>query len=587
MTRLAKLTAVILVAAALAAAAAPWRVSRTAAAKAFADGWGPDAGLHAVAAGGVTFKLLPRPRLQATGLSASAEDGAVLLDAPLLKADLDIPSLLRGVWRMSSATLVEPTLTVDVDRLAEGSAAAHAPSHGAPVMLRLRSGLLKTRSASGFADLLVTGIDASAAWDGRGEGLVVSGTATLRGTTAQFTGTLRDRGSGPEPAGSLASLQVESPLFDFSAKGVLSIVPQVQFAGRASFATPSLPRFLHAWDDAPASLASRRVQIGGLLVAKLHDLSLSDAQIRLDQTRLEGSLAWRQEAGRGLVAGTLATDSLDVRSLGDPDAPDIRDLYRKALTASPFATDVDLRISAATARLGRVTLEDAAFAALVRGERLEVTLDEARAYGGLVKARAVLTVGADGIGAHADVSAKRVDLGLLSDGLSGRARLNGTITARAALDGQGATLRDVVADLAGDGQVGVEGARVANLSLASALHRGDRRSPLDVSRRWPATVFDRAQWDVSIRDGTVRIPKGKLTAPGLALTFDAATGLPDGRVDLHAVAAEADAAGAPLRDSPTMPLDLRGFWAGPLVLTGGQGGFPAVALPLGGVAAER
>ena len=582
MTRLVKLMALALVAGGLAAAATPWRVSRATVAGAFAGSLARDAGLRVDVAGPVTFKLLPRPRLQAAQLSVSAKEGAILLDAPMLKAELDIPSLLRGAWRMSSATLVEPTLTVDLDRLAAASPIETTMARGQPVMLRLRSGLLKTRSATGFADLLATGIDASVTWSGDGDDLVTSGMATVRGSTAQFAGALQHPALSLTPTGSSASLQVDSPLFDFSAEGVLSGGTQEQFAGRASLSTASLPKLMRTLDGFPVSLASKRAQVSGDLVAKPHDLSLSNAQLRLDKARFEGTLAWRRDGGRGLVAGTLATDLLDLDALaGDSlDAPKVGGLYRRALTASPFGTDIDMRISATAARCGRVTLQDAAFAALVRGDRLELTLDEAGAYGGLVKARAIATLGPDGIEAHADVSSKHLDLGLLSEGLSGHERLGGAMTGHAAIDGHGASLRDVVAALQGDGQIAVERGRLAGLSLAQALRRLGRRMPLDADRRGTPTTFDRAQWDVSIRDGVVRIPDGRLTAPGVALTFGAETGLPDGRVDVHAVAVQTDGSGAPSRDGPSIPFDMRGFWAGPLTLVGRGTGLPALALPL-------
>ena len=590
MTRLVKLVALAMVAGSLAAAATPWRVSRATVAAAFAVSLVSDAGPRAVVAGPVTFKLLPRPRLQAAQVSVSAGDGAILLDAPLLKAELDIPSLLRGVWRMSSATLVEPTLTVDLDRLAARPSPGNATAPGAPVMLRLRSGLLKTRSATGFADLLATGIDASATWSGDGEDLVVSGVATVRGTTAQFAGALQHPALSLTAAGSSASLQVESPLFDFSADGVLSGGSQEQFAGRTSLATASLPKLMRTLDGFPVSLASRRATINGDLVAKPHDLSLSNVQLRLDKARFEGALAWRRDAGRGLVAGTLATDLLDLEALaGDGlDASEVEGFYRRPLTASPFGTDLDLRISATAARCGRVTLQDVALAARVRGDRLELTLDEADAYGGVIKARAIATLGPDGIDAHADLSSKHLDLGLISEALSGHDRVAGAMTAQAALDGHGASLRDVVADLGGDGQIGVEGGRLAGLSLAQALQRLGRRRPLDADRRGTPTTFDPARWDVAIRDGVVRIPDGRLTAPGVVLAFGAEAGLPDGRVDVHAVAAQTDGSGAPLRDGQSMPFDMRGFLAGPLTLVGQSAGLPALALPLvDGLAAGR
>ncbi|RYB06309.1 AsmA family protein [Lichenibacterium ramalinae] len=589
MTRLVWPTAALLIAAGLVAAATPWRIPRAVVAEALDSGF---TGVRATLAGPATIKLLPRPRIQATQLTVAADNGAVTLDAPLIKAELDIPSLLRGRWRMTSATLVEPTATVDLDRLPRPppGAGAPAPAPGPALQLRLRSGLLRTRSAAAGGDMLVTGIDATATWPGDGDGLVLSGTATARGTTARFAGELQHPARGLTAEGSAVTLQVESPLVGFNADGILSGGAQPQFAGHAALTTTSLPRLLRTLGGIPLAVDARRAQIGGDVVAKPHDVSVSNAVVKLDQARFEGTLAWRRDAGRSLVAGTLATDLLDVdRLFGEGiDRAAFDDLYRRPLTASPFGTDVDMRVSATAARVDRVTVADAAVAALVRGDRLELTLDEAQAYGGVVKARVLATLSPEGVDAHADLTAQRLDLAGVSEALSGRERVGGALSGHAVLDGHGESLHAVVGQLFGSGQVEIEGGRLAGLSLARALKRLGRRLPLDEDRGATPTTFDKAQWDLSIRDGVIRIPDGKLTAPGVAMSFGAETTLPDGRIDVHAVAAQTDRRGLPLPDGQSMPFDMRGSWAGPLVLVGHGGSLPALTLPMfDGLSAER
>ena len=580
MTRLAWALAAILLAAGLVAAAMPWRVPRAAVAEALDAGLARGLGLHAVLAGPATIKLLPRPRIQATQITVAADDGSVMLDVPLLKADLDIPGLLAGVWRLSSATLVEPTATIDLDVVS--GRVPRGGSDGPPLQLKMRSGVLRLLSSTSVGDLLATGIDASVNWPGNGDALVISGAATARGTVARFTANVLHPWLGLTPEGSSASVQVESQLFSFGADGVVSGGAQQRFAGRASLTTASLPRLLRTLDGIPLAVGARRAQISGDLVAKPHDVSLSNAQVKLDHARFEGTLAWRRDAGRSLVAGTLATDLLDIDALfGDGiDRKAFDALYREPLQASPFGTDIDVRVSATAARVDRVTVADAAAAVLVRGNRLELTLDEAQAYGGLVKARAIATFGPEGVEAHADLTAKRLDLGDLSEGLSGRERVGGILSGRTELDGRGASLREVVARLGGFGKVEIDGGRLSGLSLAQALRRLGRRLPLEADRRGTPTTFDKALWDVIVKDGVVRIPDGRLTAPGVAMSFGAETDLPDGRIDVHAVAAQTDGSGAPLRDGQSMPFDMRGSWAGPLVLVGRAQGLPAMALPL-------
>ena len=588
MKRLAWPLAAILIAALLVAAATPWRIPRATVAGALGVGLKRATGLSATVAGPATFKLLPRPRIQATLLSVATEDGALQLDAPVIKAELDIPSLLRGVWRLTSATLVEPTATVDLDRLPRRAMAG--PAEGSSLLLRLRAGVLRTRSASTIGDALLTDIDAAAILPGDGSAVVLSGVTSFRGTTARFAGDLRQPALGLTPEGSPATLQIESPLFSFAADGVLSGGTQEQFVGHASLTAASLPDLLRTLNGIPLPFAVRRAQVSGDLVAKPHDLSLSNAQVKLDRARFEGTLAWRRDAGRNLVAGTLATDALDIDALfgGGTDRQALGGLYRRPLDGSLLDADIDLRVSATTARMDRVSVDDAAVAALVRGDRLELTLDEARAYGGLVKGRLLATLGPAGIDAHADVSAKRLDLASLSESLSGHERVAGALTAHATLDGRGTNLREVVTRLAGSGAIEIEGGRLAGLSLSQALRRLGRHVPLDADRRGTPTTFDKATWEVAVRDGVVRIPDGRLTAPGVAMSFGAETDLPDGRIDVHALAAQTDGSGTPLRDGQSMPFDMRGSWAGPLVLVGRGGGLPALPLPVfDGFSAER
>lgn len=587
MKRLAWPLAAILLAALLVAAATPWRIPRATVAGALGVGLQRATGLSATVAGPATIKLLPRPRIQATLLSVATEDGALQLDAPVIKAELDIPSLLRGVWRLTSATLVEPTATVDLDRLPRRAMAG--PAEGSPLLLRLRAGVLRTRSASTIGDALLTDIDAAAILPGDGSAVVLSGVTTFRGTTARFAGDLRQPALGLTPEGSAAALQIESPLFSFAADGVLSGGTQEQFVGHASLTAASLPNLLRTLDGIPLPFAVRRAQVSGDLVAKPHDLSLSNAQVKLDRARFEGTLAWRRDAGRNLVAGTLATDALDIDALfGGADRRAFESLYRRSIDGSPLDADIDMRVSATTARVDRVRIDDASIAALVRGGRLELTLDEAQAYGGTVKGRLLATLGPAGVDAHADLSAKRVDLADLSDGLSGHERVGGALTGHATLDGRGTSLREVVARLAGSGAIEIDGGRLAGLSLDRALRRLGRHVPLDADRRGTPTTFDKATWEVGVRDGVVRIPNGRLTAPGVAMSFGAETDLPDGRIDVHALAAQTDGSGTPLRDGQSMPFDMRGSWAGPLVLVGRGGGLPALPLPVfDGFSAER
>lgn len=209
MKKLALALVAALLIAGLVAATCPWRVPRALVAQALEAGLPRSGGLHASLAGPATFKLLPRPRIQATQVAVTDDRGAVMLDVPLLKAELDIPSLAHGLWRLTSATLVGPTATLDLDRIV-APILTEQGDHP-PLQIRLRSGVLRLRSSSGPGDLLATGLDATLTSPGDSDALVLSGVATVKGTTARFAGTLQHPSLGLTPKGSTATVQVNSP----------------------------------------------------------------------------------------------------------------------------------------------------------------------------------------------------------------------------------------------------------------------------------------------------------------------------------------------------------------------------------------
>ena len=575
----------------LAAAIVPWRVDRVAVGQIVGTQVAGLLGLDVEIAGPVTLKLLPRPRLQIRRLSATGSDGAILVDAPEVKAELDIAGLLHGSWRLASATLVEPTVTVDLDRVRDPTRLGDTrtdENSGPPLQLRMRSGVLRTVSADPAADLVLTDVDAAVTWPVAGGDFATSGTVAWRGAPARFAARIEHLSELHAPAGSAASLQVNSPTLTLSADGVLSGSPNRRFAGHVSALVPSLPKLLDMPPAGPDRIGSGRIQLAGDVVASARGLSFSDATFRMNHGRFEGTLAIRRDDVHTMVEGTLATDLLDVDSLlaSDTSEGSLASLYGRPLVADAFAADVDLRVSASKTRLGRLTLDDAALALLLRDGRLEVTLDDAGLCGGRVKGRAVARLGRDEAVAHVEATTTKVDVALLSSALGGDGQVGGSLSGEAALEGTGRNLREMVAALGGHGQVTVDKGRLVGLSLGRALTRFGARMPIEGLHGDRPTIFDKAIWNFSVENGVLKIPDGKLTAPGVAMSFSGETRLPDGRVDIAGTAVETDAGGVLLSGSPRLPFTMRGAWDGSLVLIGhaGGSGLPSLVLPLVGAA---
>ena len=381
---------------------------------------------------------------------------------------------------------------------------------------------------------------------------------------------------------SAAFVQLTSGIESFSAEGELSGGTQPRFSGRVALSSNALPQLFEALSLPAPWLNVQRASLTGDAVAKFGDVSLSGSTLRLDDTTLEGTLGLHNDGGQTLVEGTLATDYLDMSRLADrelnPQRAEI--LYHRELNADLLRTNIDLRLSASVARWGTVDVRDAAFAALSHDGRIEITLDEASAFNGTVKARAVASVGPVGMEAHAEASASSVDLGPLSAALFGQERATGALTGKIEVEGKGRSLSDIVQSSAGEGKVSLQSGNLVGISVAQALKRFTRKLPWSGDQTAQITTFDTASTAIRVARGVVEFVDGQVTGPGIQMSFGGHSDLPQGKIDILAFAAQTDAAGSVVSGGARLPFEMRGTWGEPLLLVEHARGLAFPALPI-------
>ena len=544
-------------------------------------------GLTVGVGGGIKLKLLPRPRVQMGDVSIRDASGALAADAPALYGDLDIPAALRGEWRLVSATLAGPTVTLDADKGSLSKALAGTPGADkvpSPAFkLSLRSGVIRLRSLRPGTDTLLTDVNATAHQGPSADGsLAISGSAVWHATLGQFTARVGHPRTVLEGGSSSAFVQITSPIGAFAAVGDLTGGTQQQFVGRLTLSSSAVPRLFAALNAPSPWLNVQRATLTGDALAKFGDVSLSNSSLRLDDTTFEGTLGFHTDHGHALIEGTLATNFLDLGSLaGHHLDPSIAEkLYREPLRPDLLPTNIDLRISASVARWGSAEIQDAALSAFSHDGRVEMTLDEASAFDGVVKAHAVASVGATGIDAHADVSLSKVELGPLSAVLAGEERATGALTGKLAVDGRGQSLSDVVHGLSGEGQAQVQSGNFMGLSVAQALKRFTRKLPLNNDQRGQVTAFESASSGIRVAHGVLNLVDGKITGPGILLSFGGHADLPLGKTNILAVAAQTDAAGSVIPDGPRLPFEMSGTWGEPFRLVEQTRALTLPALPM-------
>ena len=562
-----KLTGIALLGLCVAATMLPWRLGGAGRRAEIAASMARSTGLSVRLTGPITVKVLPLPRVRISGVSITAPNGALSIEAPVLYGELDLSALMKGQWHLASATFSEPVVVADIDQAPSAAALSAIGKDG--FKLSIRSGVLRLRSDHPAADTLVTDLNVTAQQGSSAEGsLAMSGSGVWHGHFNQFALRVADPRRVVEGGSSPAFVQVSSPIGSVSAVGDLTGGSQQQFAGRIALSSNALPGLFGAFGvDAPW-LGIQRGSLAGDVLARYGDVSLSNSELRLGDMAFEGTLGYHGENGHGLFEGTLATGLLDLGQLSGHrlDMARLAALYRTTWSSDTVPPNLDLRISANTARAGRVEVQDAALAALFRDGRLELTLDEASAFGGTVKARAVAQVGDDGLDAHAEMSLSGVDLGPLASALLGDERINGQLSGKLAVDGRGSSLFDVVHDLGGDGQVTVDQGSFTGVSVSQALKRLTRKLPLAAEHSGQITTFERASAGMRVERGVMRFVDGQVAGPGIRLSFGGRTDLPGGKVDIQALASQTDASGSLLPGGPRLPFEMRASWGEPLML---------------------
>ncbi len=596
---------------ALTAASLPWTIAAPRAV-AFAErDLARRYGLGLSAAGPATLTLLPAPSLSFSRARLRRGDHD-LVESAGLQVQLGLAGLLAGRAEVTGLVLDRARIALPDDAAVDWAepaarlAARVAAGRGRHLRrLVLVDATLSGRDPRTGSRETVTGLNLVASWPRPSAGLDLSAAFTWRGVPATLTVSgLRPPAlaAGAETPLTAALTWVAGPGIDGpSAEGSAEIEGSLVWAGTTAanspaanvpaneasagpatdgprlsgqgrFTTPALARTL-AWlgvEPGPAALAGP-VGVEGRFTARPGGVEWPEIRVRFGDNRLEGAGALALARGRLSVSGTLAAERLDLSGL----LPDVEPgggwsrapLGLDALTRG----DLDLRLSAASARLGSLEAQDVAAGLLVRDGTVEATLGRATVQGGTVKGRAALAALPSGLDARLQGSADRVDLGGLFADLGWPRWILGRGQGSAVLDTAGSSLADLVGRLGGRAVATVEGGEILGLNLADLAQRPD--STAVARRRGGRTHFERARVSRTVADGVAEIGQGQVRGGGLTATLG-------GRVFLAERRRGAEARIEPGPDGrPAGHFAIEGPWLRPVLRPLAARPLPALSLP--------
>ena len=571
----------------LLAAMAPWTFSGLAMRSELAQQVRETTGLVAQASGRTTLALLPRPRIKIENVTIRDRDGKLLIKSGALRGNLRILPAFAGRMEVSSLSLTDADIDIDLDGKPLSGEGAIARAIEARSETREAASADKARLASlsihnGTAHLTRGGklvsklekIEATLDWRSLNTPAGLRATFTWADEQVDITAWLGQPANVLRGDASPVSLRLDSPSLTLNADGIASGGQTPSYSGKFSAEAPSLRDILNRnniYLPLPGALGA--LSLSADARATLRSIQLSELQFKLDDTAYEGAVILSAHQGRPALMGTLATKSLEIAPLV-AQIPTLRDgdgRWSGAPLPRPdlARADVDLRISANRARLGRTEIRDVGFSVLVAGGKAEVSIAESKAFGGAVKARLSAEASGAGYLVRANAGFAQVDSAALLGELFKSQRVSGEATGDFAFAGEGATIAQVLSSLRGTANVDLANGDIAGIDLENALRRLEKQ-PLSVASaiRSGRTSFRTAHLDLEVAAGIATVRGFEAKGAGVDVAVSGSASIARRLLEITIRARQAGREDN--EAAPQLSMDLKGNWDDPNLVIDAQ-----------------
>ena len=299
-------------------------------------------------------------------------------------------------------------------------------------------------------------------------------------------------------------------------------------------------------------------------------VSMSGVNVELDGNVAEGAITLSTD--RHTVQGTLAADALDL-------TPYVSGIHLLAENDRnwdqlPLGVDslddfnLDLRLSAANVKINTAQLGRTAVAANMRNGKLDVTIGELQAFGGVAKGSFGLARDGSGITVTSHVQFAEVDLENCLSQVFGIRKLEGRGNLALNVEGSGSSVLAVTSTLAGTASLTAHDGALAGINVEQLLRRLERR-PLSGNGdfRTGRTPFDKLALNLKIDQGQVSVDDMHIEGPTVRVAVAGQVSVPTRDLDLKGVATLMSSASASEFD---LPFVVQGQWDDPIMLPDAQ-----------------
>jgi AsmA protein len=220
-------------------------------------------------------------------------------------------------------------------------------------------------------------------------------------------------------------------------------------------------------------------------------------------------------------------------------------------------SDLDLRLSAASARLGALHVEDMAANVLVRPGEIEASIGRAGFHNGTLKGRLSMATVGGATEFKSQANFTGVDIAPFLGSIGQPRWITGRAYGQFNLEGKGQNPVEVVQKAQGRSSITVQKGELVGIGLGDALKRVDKH-PLLASLNWKGgrTPFQEAQAQIVVQDGVGEVVEGKLTSADVVAELKGQVLMVDRTLNLKAAVGAADTKSA----APAIAFDIDGGW---------------------------
>ncbi len=496
-----------------------------------------------------------------------------------LTARLRYFPLLAGRIEIADVTLVRPVINVTFSPGGQSNwsglivSLAHAlqpdPDRTASFSeIGIQDGTVVVRDAGKDATERLEHVEFQVAWPSISRSFGANGHFVWRDEPVEASLTLSDFLAALTGDRSGLKVRLASAPLNLAFDGAASDQPTLKIEGTLGVESPSLR-------DAMRWTGKSKLSFGGFgrfaLRAQTNITagvaSLSNANVELDGNNAEGALTLATD-GHRLVQGTLAADALDLT----PYVSGVRLIARNENNWAqlPIALDgfndfnLDLRLSAASIKIGDAQLGRTAVAATIRDSKLDLTIGESQAFGGIAKGTLGIASADNGVAVASHMQFLDVDLENCLGQIFGMRKLQGRGNLAVNLDGSGDSVLAVTHALNGTATLSSQSGALTGINVEQLLRRLERR-PLSGNGdfRTGRTPYDHLAINLKVDHGVVSVDDMHIDGPAVRLAVAGQASVPTRDLDLKGVATLVSSSTA---DEFDLPFVVQGPWDDPIML---------------------